>query len=198
MTNLGSTGYGNRVIWLKLLAWGGGFWGPALLRGLLLRAELGLLGLSVSLASPAELLLASQCSWRETLPQTPSSAYSVRVAAWSMWEAIWHVKPQPSCLPPSHNTGWVCSTCLAQFPYGETSAFETVTFQVTVSSIRAKVTLSLQAADELATAILMICLWLSYWEFNFILFLPVDICSSRGRALHCMLWIQHYGYSSNM
>jgi len=48
--------------------------------------------------------------------------------------------------------------CWAQLLCGATPAIETVTFEVTVRSIRVKVAVSLQAADELATAILMMCL----------------------------------------
>lgn len=64
----------------------------------------------------------------------------------------------------------VCSVCWAQLAVEQPQPLRLLLFGLPLTG--GKVTVSLQAADDLAAAILMICSWSSHWEFNFILFFP--------------------------
>lgn len=152
--NLGFTGYRYRVIGLTFLAWGGGFWGPAFLRGPLLSAEVELCQHRAAPAQKHRLKTLSLHVWWELQsglcgkwPGVPNRGRAVRLA------------------PTAPQGG---QNLLGSAPPGATSICKTAAFQVMASLIR--VTISLWAADELAIVILMICLWLSYWEFNFFFF----------------------------
>lgn len=99
--NLGSTGQRNGAIWLN--SWG--FLRSSLAQRTAPESWAGILGFSISLVLPEELLLAPQCSHTETLPDTRPGAHRVEATAQSMGEGMVHVGPQQgswiSSLPPS-------------------------------------------------------------------------------------------------
>lgn len=103
----------------------------------------------------------------------PAQKHRLKTLSLHVW---WESQPglcgeQPNhgqavCLAPTAPRGG--QNLLGSAPPGATSVCKTAAFQVMESSIR--VAISLRAADELAIVILMICLWLSYWELIFFYF----------------------------
>lgn len=164
---------------------GWGFLRPSLAQRTAPESWAGLLGFSMSLVSPEELLLVlphRNIAWYPLSCPLDGSCSPIHAGR---DEACWTPAGQLDFLPPSLPPSVQgVQHSRPRRPCRATSAFRTGHFQVPVSSIRVKVHPKLLVK---ATTALMICLWLSYWEFNLGLFLPVDICWPRGRALHCTL-----------